>query len=202
MRDRADGMRVGREVAGMAADAVASSVEDLLGRLRARRPPGDEPDAAAAAAQSPTGGPLSPLAELVGAALAEVLPAVLARIDLDEVLDRVDVHRVVQRIDIDEIVAGIDLDALAARMDLDALVSRIDVDAVVRRIDLAAATAEALEAVDIGDIIRDSTATIGSDVVEGLREQAMRADDMLAGVVDRLLGRRGRRTVLGGGAPR
>jgi hypothetical protein len=51
--------------------------------------------------------------------------------------------------------------------------------------------------VDVGEIVRESTATIGSDVVEGLRSQAMRADALLAGLVDRVLGRDGgRRTEL------
>ena len=122
---------------------------------------------------------------------------VVSRIDLNEMLDEVDVQRVVDRVDVEELVARIDVDDLLQRIDVNAVVARVDVDALVRRIDLTAVTKEALDAVDIGEIVRESTATIGTDIVNDGRLQAMRADDLIARLVDRVLFRRGpRRTAL------
>jgi hypothetical protein len=188
------------EVAGIVGDAVMDSLDELVARLRrAETPPEVLPAAAVPAAPAPGEEPfpVGPLAELVAAVVALVVPRVMARIDPDALLDQVDVQRLVDRVDVAGLVARVDLDEVVARIDVNALVDRIDIDEVVRRIDLQAATREALEAVDIGEIVRESTATIGSDVVEGLRSQTMRADVLLAGLVDRLLGRDGgRRTAL------
>jgi hypothetical protein len=66
-------------------------------------------------------------------------------------------------------------------------------DALVHRLDIAAVTREAMEAVDIGEVIRESSATIGTDVVDGLRLQTIHADDLLTRWVDVVLRRRGPR---------
>ena len=55
---------------------------------------------------------------------------------------------------------------------------------------MAAVAREALEGIDIGDIIQELTAGIATDTMEAVRVQAMNADDLLARIVDRLLGRR------------
>lgn len=211
MDERRDGLRSGREAAGLISDAVMSALAQLVERLRdvapdpavtapAARATPDAPDAQpappASRAAAPAGArqvPARAAADLVGGVVAAIVPAVLSRIDPDEILDRVDVQRVVDRVDVEEVVRRIDLDELAGRLDVDALLARVDVDALVARVDLAAATREAMDAVDIGELMRDSTATIGSDVVEGVRSQAMRADDLLARWVDRALRRRGPR---------
>jgi hypothetical protein len=174
------GRRSEREAAGLVGDAVMSSLEDLVERLRDGSPdpqPHRRPLPARAAA------------DLVGALVAEVVPAVLSRLDPDLLLDQVDVQRVVERVDVDAIARRIDLDALAARLDVDALLARVDVDELVRRVDLGSAAREAIEGVDLGEVIRESTATLGSDVVEDLRVQAMRADALVARLVDRVIGR-------------
>ena len=117
--------------------------------------------------------------------------------DLNEVLDQVDVQRVVDRVDVEKVVDRLDLNEIAGRIDVDALLARVDIDALVKRIDLTSATREAMEAIDIGEIVRDSTATIGTDLVDDLRLQSIRADALLARVVDAVLRRRGpRRTAL------
>ena len=207
MGERRDGLGSGRDVAELVGDAVMSSLEDLVERLRDAAP---QPTAASAKAVPEAGHPLPAghppcaralpahaVVDLLGTLVAAIVPVVLSRIDLDEVLDRVDVQRVVDRVDVEGVVGRIDLDDLAGRIDVDALLARVDVDALVRRVDLTAATREAMEAVDIGEIVRESTASIGSDLVEDLRSQAMRADDLVARSLDRVLRRRGaRRTAL------
>ena len=55
---------------------------------------------------------------------------------------------------------------------------------------MAAVAREALEGIDIGDIIQESTAGLAIDTIEAVRVQAMNADDLLARIVNRILGRR------------
>jgi hypothetical protein len=210
MAERRAGLRSGRDAAGLVGDAVMLSLADLVSRLKEAAPPeAARPDGAPAAvtpAVEPDAGAgvpappgLAAATDALGAVVAAIVPAVLSRIDLNEVVDRVDVQRVVDRVDVEQIVAQIDLDELVSRIDVDALVARVDVDALVRRIDLGAVTQEALDSVDIGAIVRDSTATIGTDIVDDGRLQAMRADALIARWVDRiLLRRRPRRTALDG----
>ena len=202
MSERRDGIRYGRDVAEMVGDAVVASLADAFERLRPAPAPAVEEPAAPApepAASASAGVPPLPAraaADLVGAAVAAIVPTVLARIEPDDLLDRVDVQRIVDRIDIDEVVSRVDLDALAARIDVDALLARVDIDALVSRIDMGAVAREAIEGIDIGALVRDSTATIGTDMVDDLRFQAMRADDIVARLIDRVAGRRERRTAL------
>ena len=203
MTERRDGLRPGRDAAALVGDAVMLSVADLVERLREGAPPTPPPGAppviAAAPPASPShvAHPARAAADLVGAVVAAVVPVVVSRIDLNEMLDEVDVQRVVDRVDVQEVLARIDVDDLMQRIDVDAVVARVDVDALVRRIDLTAVTKEALDAVDIGQIVRESTATIGTDIVDDGRLQAMRADDLIARLVDRVLFRRTpRRTAL------
>ncbi len=202
MGERRDGLRPGRDAAALVGDAILSSLEHLVARLHQDGPAEGAPrDATTAAAPPPaTRSPPAPpaaVAAFAGALVAAMVPAILRRLDPDQLVDWVGVQRVVDRVDVQGIVDRVDLDALVARVDVDALVERLDVDAIVRRIDLEAVTREALEAVDIGDVVRESTATIGSDIVEDARAQSMRADALLARGIDRVLRRRGpRRTSL------
>jgi hypothetical protein len=117
------------------------------------------------------------------------LNAVLDRVDVQAIVDRVDVQSVVDRVDVDQVIERVDVDRVVESLDPNRLVSRIDIDAVVDRIDVAEVTADALDAIDIGGVIRESSSTIGTDAIEGARYQAMAADDLLARTVDRLLGR-------------
>ena len=193
MSERRDGLGSGRDVSGLVGDAVMSSLADLVERLREAPP--EVPEAAPAppadrgrplSARVPTGA----VTDLVGSVVAAVVPVVLRRIDLNEVLDRVDVQAVVDRVDVQEVVGRIDLDDLVSRVDVDAVLARVDIDAIVRRIDMSAVAREAIEGIDLGELIRDSTATIGSDIVDDLRVQAMRADELLARLVDVVLRRK------------
>jgi len=72
-------------------------------------------------------------------------------------------------------------EAMIARLPLEEIVSRVDMPAVTRRL---------LESIDLAGIVRESTATVGSDVVDAGRTQAMGADSFVDRVVDRMLFRR------------
>lgn len=202
MGERRVGLRTGREAGDLMGDAVMASLADLVERLHVEAPPAPAAELAgpAAPAEHPPPSralPTRAAVDLVAGLVAAIVPVVLSRIDPDAILDRVDVQRVVDRVDVEEVLARIDLDDLAGRLDVDVLLARVDIDALVRRIDLSAAAREAIEGIDLGELIRDSTATIGSDIVEDLRVQAMRADQLLARAVDVVLRRKGgRRTAL------
>lgn len=105
------------------------------------------------------------------------------------VLDRVDVTSyVLDRVDLQRIVAAVDPDPVVARADL---------DAVIARIDLVGLTRQVLDVVDLPDIVRESSNSMASEGVVGLRLQGLAADARLERLMDRL--RPGRQAP--GGAP-
>jgi hypothetical protein len=123
------------------------------------------------------------------------LDAAVDRIDLDRVLARVDVDQIVRRVDLDAIVSRIDIDAVAAQIDVDTIASRVDMQAIVDRIDLVGLARYVVEEIDLPEIIRDSTGSMASETVRGVRMQGIEADEAVARVVDRVLLRhRPRRT--------
>jgi hypothetical protein len=132
------------------------------------------------------------------ALLARVdMDAVLDRIDVDALLDRIDVEGLLDRIDVQRIVQRVDVDALVQRVDVDAIVARVDVDSMVARLDMAPIVDE----LDIANIVRESTNTVGGDLVDGARVSAMRVDRFVARFTDRVLLRRRPRELQVGGAP-
>ena len=121
---------------------------------------------------------------------------VLERVDLDAlvkvVLDRVDINGVARRVDVEAVLDRLDLTAIVLqRVDLDALVKT-----VLARIDIAdivGLAEEVIDAVDLPEIIRESTGSMASDTVRGARMQGIVADEAVGRAVDRLLLRHGRR---------
>ncbi|HQD68212.1 MAG TPA: hypothetical protein PLO87_06435, partial [Ornithinibacter sp.] len=103
---------------------------------------------------------------------------------------RVDLDAAVARVDLDAAVARVDLDAIAATLDVDAVVARADLDRVIARIDIVRIVEEVLDAIDLPAIIRDSTGSMASETVRGVRMTGVSADDALSRVVDRALFRR------------
>ena len=91
------------------------------------------------------------------------------------------------------------MDAVVARADLDAAVARVDLDAVIARVDLVAIVEEVLDEIDLPAIIRDSTGSMASETVRGVRMTGISADDAISRAVDRALFRR-RRPPLPGAA--
>jgi hypothetical protein len=180
------------------ADAIESALAGALEGLRAsspnptappvRRPePARTPSAThrigsppVAASPQAARRPVEAATGLAVSVVARIANGTLQRMDLNAIIDRVDVGRVIAKVDIEEVLSRVDLDALLAKVDVDRLVQRLDVGALTR---------EAMEGIDIGDVIRESTTSIGSDTVDAVRDQAMRADGLVARVVDRALGR-------------
>jgi hypothetical protein len=127
----------------------------------------------------------------VDAVVARVdLDAIVRRIDIDAIARGLDLDAVVARVDLEAVVRRIDLDAIAGELDVDAVVARVDLDAIVRRMDLIGIASEVVDGIDLAGIIRQSSGALASDSVRTIRSEAMHADDVLSGVVDRVLGRR------------
>ena len=141
--------------------------------------------------------------------------AVLDRVDLTEtVLTRVDldvvVRQVLTRVDEEQVAAlasKVDVDAIARRLDIEAVLDRIEdltstvlkrvdlvrvVDAVLDQMDLIALANEIIDGVDLPEIIRDSTGSMASETVKGVRMQGIGADQAVDRAIDRLLLRRTR----------
>ncbi|WP_406830794.1 hypothetical protein ABEG17_17630 [Pedococcus sp. KACC 23699] len=143
---------------------------------------------------------------------AALLDEVARRLDalvplvLTEVLRRADLTDLVLRyVDLDQVVAAVDVDAVAAQLDVQAVLDQLDLTAVVLekvdlgtvvqaaldRVDLIALAGEVIEGVDLPEIIRESTGTMASDTVQGVRMHSIAADEVVGRAVDRLLLRRG-----------
>ncbi len=130
------------------------------------------------------------------------LDAVAERLDVNAVIDRLDLTEIViQRVDLDAVVAGVDLDAVAARLDVDAVARRLDIDAVIDRIDLVGLAEQVINAIDLPEIIRQSTGSVASEAVRGVRMQSIDADEAVARIVDRLFLRRRQRSTSTGREP-
>lgn len=133
---------------------------------------------------------------------AAVVPAVTAA-----VLDRLDLTALVRdRVALDVLVAEVNVDAVAAKVDVDAIARRVDLDAIVDRLDLVALANQAIDGIDLPEVIRESTGSVTGDMVRGVRMQGIAADQAVAGLVGRLLRRRPRQpgvdtAVPGLGAP-
>ncbi|MEZ0356580.1 hypothetical protein [Mycobacterium sp. SA01] len=88
------------------------------------------------------------------------------------------------------VLEQIDLTALVRdNVDIDAIVTDVDIDAIIARIDLIGLADQIIDGVDLPTIIRESTGTVTAEVMTDVRSQTARADDMISGFVDRMLGR-------------
>ncbi|MFN8228795.1 MAG: hypothetical protein U0R18_18975 [Mycobacterium sp.] len=91
---------------------------------------------------------------------------------------------------VDDVLAQLDLTTLVReRVDIDAVVRDIDIDAIIARIDLIGLADQVIDGVDLPKIIRESTTSVTAEVMTDVRTQGERADDMVSGLVDRMLGR-------------
>jgi hypothetical protein len=122
------------------------------------------------------------------------LDDLVSDVDLDAAVGRVDLDAVVGRLDLDRIVRErVDLDGIVATVDLDAVAARIDLDAVIERIDLVGLAEDVIAEVDLPEIIRESTGSMASETVRGVRMQGITADEAVGRAVDRFRLRRNRR---------
>jgi len=67
--------------------------------------------------------------------------------------------------------------------------AEIDVDAILTRVDLIALANEVIDGVDLPAIIRESTDSVTAEVMTDVRTQPERADEVVSGFFDRMLGR-------------
>lgn len=197
------------EAGQLVADGVASALMALAEALGRERQ--------AAAAAEPLSAPHEPgtaeagtvtralavpsraAADVASAVAASLVPAIVARIDVDALLAKVDVDALLAGVDVEALVQRVDIDRLLDDIEPNRLLERVDVDVLVRRVDVGAVAREALDGIDLGEVIQESTAGIGADTLEAIRVQAMHVDDLIARTVDRVLRRRRQRdTKLGG----
>ncbi|MFL6129431.1 MAG: hypothetical protein ACJ73E_10250 [Mycobacteriales bacterium] len=126
----------------------------------------------------------------VGTAVHKRLSGTLPRL-LDGVLDQLDLTALVERrVDLDRLARRLDVDAVATRLDVDAVATRLDLDAVVARLDLIGLAGQVVDGIDLPRIIRDSTGSVASEGIAGVRVQSADADQAVAHFVDRVLRRR------------
>ena len=127
------------------------------------------------------------------------LDRVVVRLDLDQIVERVDLERIINRLDIDAIVEKVDIDRIVGRVDVsavvatvnpDPIVARVDFNAALDRIDLITIAQQVVDGIDLPAIIRDSTGSLASDAVTGVRVQGQHADDAVSNFVGRMLRRR------------
>jgi hypothetical protein len=154
--------------------------------------------------------------DLDAAAARLDVDAVVRRVDLEPILDRLDLTGIVlQRVDLEsvlrEVIVRLDeeeLRTVASRVDVEAVLDRVDLTATVldrvdlgrviaaalAHIDLIALAEEIIDGVDLPEIIRESTGSMASGTVTGIRLQGIEADRAVGRAVDRLLLRHGRAT--------
>ncbi len=160
----------------------------------------------------------------VEALVAQVVEQVDLDVVANRVLENLDLDRVATTallgLDLDEVVsralAALELEALVtatvSRLDVAGLIveqvdlerivmsalSRIDLTRIVlEQVDLIGVAEYVVDGIDLPEIIRDSTGSVASEAVRGLRMQGVDADAAVARLVDRvLLRRRSRRTTM------
>ena len=133
---------------------------------------------------------------------------IVASVDIAAVVDRVDIESIVNRLDLDEIAGTLDIDGIVAKVDLQAIVDRLDIAAVVAKvdpdpvvarvnfdaamshIDLIGIAQRVVDGIDLPGIIRESTGSLATEAVAGVRVQGQAADDAVGQLVGRVLRRR------------
>jgi uncharacterized protein YjbI with pentapeptide repeats len=123
--------------------------------------------------------------------LGGVIAAALQQVDLTQVVvDQVDLGGVIaaalQQVDLTQVVVDqVDLGGVIA-----AALQQVDLTQVVmQQVDLLGVAEYVVEGIDLPDIIRDSTGSVASEAVVGLRLQGVDADVVVGRVVDRMLRR-------------
>lgn len=82
-------------------------------------------------------------------------------------------------------------------VDLDGLVATVDVEAIIQRLDLVALVQEVIAEIDLPGIIRESTGSVASSTVRGVRMQSITGDEAITRAVDRIRRRKARPALTG-----
>src|SRR3954454_22098011 len=81
----------------------------------------------------------------------------------------------------------VDLTPLVKQLvDLDSLIGDVGLAAVLDRVDLVRIVESVIAEIDLPEIIRESTGSVASSTLRGVRMQGISADEAVARVVDRL----------------
>jgi hypothetical protein len=189
-------LSVAAEGGRLVADALTSRVFDLAEALHADPADAAKPSGARASpaesasdAEHGLGGAVHSLASSASRAAADAASTIAASV-VPAVVERLDVNALLAKVDVNALVARVDIDGILDSVDPNPLLERVDVDALVQKVDVGAIAGEALEAIDVGDLIQESTASMATDTLEAIRVQAIRGDDLLARAVDWTLRRR------------
>jgi hypothetical protein len=116
--------------------------------------------------------------------------AVASRLDVDKVVARVDIDRIIERVDIDRIIERVDIDRIIARVDVNAVAGQVDLDAIVGRLDLIGLANYVVDGIDLPGIVRESSGSMASEALSGVRLQSLQADEALSRAMGRWLPRR------------
>jgi hypothetical protein len=116
---------------------------------------------------------------------------IVANVDINGIVNQVDIDGIISRVDIDGIISRVDIDGIVGRVDIDGLMANIDIDALMGRVDVGAL----LDTVDMRAIVRESTGSVGSELVDSARISAVRLDLLVNKIVDKILLRRKPRKV-------
>jgi hypothetical protein len=117
------------------------------------------------------------------------LDRIAADLDLDSIAKTIDVDAIVARVDLDRIASRIDVAPIVARVDPDAVVARVDVDALLDRLDLVGIARGVIAALDLPEILRESTGAASSQAARAVRTEGMHADESVSRFIDRVLHR-------------
>jgi len=109
-----------------------------------------------------------------------VVDLVVGALDVNELAARVDVNAILGRLDIDAMLRKIDLNSLLGQVDVNAILGQVDVNGLAQRIDVAGLAEQA----DLGAIIAESSGGVAREVLDAVRCQAARLDE----VIDRWVG--------------
>jgi hypothetical protein len=137
---------------------------------------------------------------------ADVLAAqLISELEVDalaaQLLNQLDLTQLVlERVDLQQVVSGalaqLDLTAIVVeQVDLGDVVAaalqRVDLTAIVMsQVDLLGVAQYVVDGIDLPEIIRDSTGSVASEAVVGMRMQGIEADVIVGRIVDRMLRRR------------
>ncbi len=95
-------------------------------------------------------------------------------------------NALLSRIDLNQVVATVDLNRAVEGLDLNAVVDRLDLEAVIAKLDLAGLAEGVIAEVDLAEIIRQSTGSVASETVQGVRMQGISGDEAVGRAVGKL----------------
>ena len=96
----------------------------------------------------------------------------------------------VAKVNLEAVVDRLDIAAVVAKVDPDPIVARVNFDAAMAQIDLIGIAQKIVDGIDLPGIIRDSTGSLASEAVHGVRVQGQHADDAVGQLVGRVFRRR------------